>query len=481
MASLFNALNVGSGLDVRSLVTGLVAAERAPRQALLDERQARAESRISAQGQFRAAIDALVGALSSRVTSGSLSGIPSVSDPSVLTMRVNPGAIVARQTLEVRQLAQGQTLASSAIADPQAPIGQGSITFRFGTVAGSAEPTGFVAGSIDDMVVTIGPDQDSLVGLRNAINDAAALAGAPVQAQIVTDAEGSRLLLRGSMGAASGFLVETSGDTALEAFAFPESGAANLSRTQAALDAEVAIDGVLLRRPSNAIDDLVPGARLALARAAPGTMVVVEAQRSGAELSQVVSDLASALNELSAIGRALTRAGSATGSAGALVSDSAARRALQSLTRLTTEPILAPDGNAPVRLSDIGISLTRDGNFTLDSGRLAAAVRDFPETIERMITTLNRPAAFGVEPGRLPAIASAFRTATVGAIGQSSALQRELDDIARQRAVLDNRMDRLSETYTRQFAALDQSVGQSRALQSFLTQQIDIWTRSRDR
>jgi len=28
MASIFSALNVGSGIDVRSLVTGLVAAER---------------------------------------------------------------------------------------------------------------------------------------------------------------------------------------------------------------------------------------------------------------------------------------------------------------------------------------------------------------------------------------------------------------------------------------------------------------------
>lgn len=481
MASIFNALNVGSGIDVRALVSGLVAADRAPRQALLDERQARAQSRVSAQGQFRAAIDALVGALASRVSSGSLSGIASVSDPSILTMRVNPGAIVARQTLEVRQLAQGQTLASATIADAAAPIGQGSITIRFGTVAGTAEPGGFSAGSVADLVVTIGPEEDSLAGMRNAINDAAARTGAPVQAQLVTDADGSRLLLRGSMGAASGFLVETTGDPGLDAFAFPESGAAGLGRTQAALDAEVAIDGVVLRRPSNAIDDLVPGARLALGRAAPGTMVVVEAQRSGAELSQVVSDLASALNELSAIGRELTRAGSATGSAGALVSDSATRRAVQSLTRLTTEPLLVPDGNAPVRLSDIGVSLTRDGDFVLDSARLARAVRDFPESIERMVTALNRPAGFGVEPGRLPAIASAFRTATAGNVGQRPALQRELEDIARQRTILDERMNRLSETYTRQFAALDRSVGQSRALQSFLTQQIDIWTRSRDR
>lgn len=481
MSSIFSALNVGSGLDVRSLVTGLVAAERAPRQALLDDRQARAEARISAQGQFLSAIDALVSALGTRVSSGTLSGIPSVSDPSILTMRVEPGAIVPRQTLEVRQLAQGQTLASAPVADPAAAIGQGTLTVRFGTVAGTDAPTGFTGSGAANLVVAIGPGSDSLTGIRNAINDAAAVSGAPVQAQVVTDSTGSRLLLRGSLGAQSGFVVEATGDAALNAFAFPETGPAALSRTQRALDAEVAIDGVTLRRPANAIADLVPGARLALARAAPGTIVTIEAQRNSAELTQVVTDLATALNELGAIGRELTRGGAASASTGALVSDSAARRAVQSLARLTTDTILAPNGNAPVRLTDIGISLTREGNFTVDNARLSAAVRDFPETVERMVTELNRPASFGVAAGRLPAIGAQFRTASTGGPGQQSALQRELADIGRQRAVLEERMTRLTDTYTRQFAALDQNVGQSRALQSFLTQQIDIWTRSRDR
>ena len=193
MANILTSLSAGSGIDVKALTEQLVAAEKAPRSELLDARQARVDARISALGQFRSALDALVGALGTRIGSGALSGIPAVSDTSVLSMTVDPGAVVQRQQLEVRSLARGQTLAS-APRDAAAPVGLGTLTFRFGAVAGSDAATGFVAGVQDDLVVTVAEGDNSLEGLRNAINDAAAVAGAPLQAQIVSDTNGARLL-----------------------------------------------------------------------------------------------------------------------------------------------------------------------------------------------------------------------------------------------------------------------------------------------
>ncbi len=477
MDNILTSLNAGSGIDVKALVGQLVAAERAPRQALLDDRQARVTSRISALGQFRSALDALVGALDTRVSSGSLSGIPTVSDPSILTYRVDPGTVIARQQLEVRQLARGQTLASAAVTDAAAPIGQGTLTLRFGAVAGTTDATGFTAGTVPDLVVTIAPGDDSLTGLRNAINDAAAAANAPVQAQIVTDSNGSRLLLRGSLGESAGFTIEA--DTpALAAFAFAQGSVGGLARTQTATDALVAIDGVELRRATNAINDLVPGARLALARAAPGTLVTIEAQRDRGELAQAVRDVAGALNELAALGRELSGGLSATGSAGALVSDSATRRALQALGALPSRQLVTPLGGAPSRLNEIGLTLDRNGNFIIDGARLSRAVEAHPEAVEKLITALNTRSNPGAPAGPLRQLADSFRLAAQGSAGQPTALQREQAAIARDRTALDARITRTQETYTRQFAVLDRAVGQSRALQDFLKQQIDIWTKS---
>jgi len=481
MDNILTSLNAGSGIDVRSLVTNLVQAERAPRQALLDNRQARVESRISAMGQFRSALDALVGALASRISSGALSGIPSVSRPDILSFSVDPGATVQRQQLEVRQLARTQTLASQPLADAAAPVGQGTLTFRFGSVAGATDATGFTPGSIADLTVVVGPEDDSLTGLRNAINDAAAVAGAPVQAQIVSDVLGSRLLLRGSFGDASGFVTEASGDPALSAFAFGQGVTGGLSRTQSAADSIVALAGLELRRPANIVNDLVPGARISLARAEAGAVVSIGAEREPRELSQSVRDLAGALNELSSLGRQLAAGSNGTGSSGALVSDSSTRRALQGLSSITAQQLVPLNGLAPTRLSDIGLTLDRNGNFIVDEARLSRAVNEHPATVEQIYTALNRAATIATPGGPLRQIAAQFAVAAQGSPGQQTALQRESIAITRERDLLDARTQRAQENYTRQFTALDRAVGQSRALQEFLTQQIDLWTNRSNR
>jgi flagellar hook-associated protein 2 len=476
MVNILTSLSAGSGIDVKALTEQLVAAEKEPRQKLIDSRSARVEARISALGQFRTALDALVSALDTRLASGALSGIPAVSDPGVLTFTVAPGTTIPRQSLEVRQLARGQTLASSVIADAAAPVGQGTMTIRFGAVGGTAEAGALSPAALDALVVNIGPDDDSLVGLKNAINDAAALAGAPIQAQIVTDANGSRLMLRGSMGEASGFIVETEGDSGLEAFRFQEGVGGGLSRTQTATDALVAIDGVELRRPANAISDLVPGARISLAKAAPGQIIILEAVRSTAELGQSVRDIAGALNELASLGRQLSS--SSSGSVGALTADSATRRALQQMTNLTSQPLIAAVGSAPTRLSDIGLTLDRYGNFTIDETRLTRAATDHPAAVEALVSALNTKASGTSSAGPLRQLAEDFRLVAEGAAGQPTALQLEKAAIARDQLALNDRIERAQASYTRQFTALDLAVGRSRAMQSYLQQQIDLWTKS---
>jgi flagellar hook-associated protein 2 len=475
--NIVNSLNAGSGIDVRALTDNLVAAESAPRLRLLDARQARVDARISALGQFRGGLDGVVSALDARIRSGSLSGIPAVSDPTVLGFSVTPGATVQRQQIEVRGLAQGQTVSSAAITDPAAPVGQGTLTFRFGSVAGTAAATGFLPGTAADLVVAVGPDRDTLAGLRDAINDAAAQAGAAIEARILTDAAGSRLQLRGASGDAAGFVVASAGDPLLARFAFDVGSAGGLERTQAATDARIAIDGLELRRPTNRVSDLVPGATLTLTRAAPGQPVTIEARRDAAELGQAVRDLAQTLNELRAFGRELSAAPSNGGTVGALVSDSATRRVLQQLGSLTSVALVPANGSQPTRLSELGLSVDRNGSFTVDEARLARATTEQPAAMEAILTALTTRATPTRPAGQLRGMAELFRASAEGANGQPSALQREARAITADRAALDARIARVRDSYTRQFTQLDLAVGQSRQLRTYLQQQIDLWTR----
>ena len=480
MDNIVNSLNAGSGIDVKALTDSLVAAERDPRVEILDARQTRVDARISAAAQFRSGLEGVVTALDTRIRSGALSGIPAVSDPSVLGLSVTPGATVRRQQIEVRALAQGQTLSSAPIANRDAPVGQGTLTVRFGTVAGSAAATGFTAGALADLSVVIGPDRDNLSGLRDAINDAAAAAGVAIEARILSDAAGARLQIRGASGEAAGFVIETSGDPLLGRFAFGVGVTGGLERSQAAADARVAVDGLELRRATNRIADLVPGATLTLTRAAPGQPVTIEAQRDAGELGQAVRDLAQTFNELRAFGRELSASAVSGGSAGALASDSTTRRVLQRLGGLTTEALIPVNGGQPTRLADLGLSVDRTGTFLVDETRLARAVSEQPAAVEAIITALTARGGPARPAGALRQMAEQFRTVAEGSPGQPSALQRESRAIAAERALLDARMERLRDSYTRQFTELDRAVGQSRQLRTYLQQQIDLWTNRND-
>jgi hypothetical protein len=72
-----------------------------------------------------------------------------------------------------------------------------------------------------------------------------------------------------------------------------------------------------------------------------------------------------------------------------------------------------------------------------------------------------------------------LRDAVQGRLGQPGALQREAQDIARQRQQLDQRMARTEASLVRQFQLLDTRVGESRTIEAALKLQIDLWRRER--
>ena len=479
MGSIFQTLGLGAGFDTKAVVRELVAAERAPREKLLDARAKRIEAHISALGRFQAAFAALSNALDQRIASGAVGPIARVSDPSVLAVSAAPGRVVPQRMVEVRTLASAQTLATNPVADPQAILGSGTLTIRFGTVAGSGPATGFTPGTRPDLVVEIGPGQGSLAGIRDAINVAARAAGAGLRAELVSDPAGTRLLLSGETGAGAGFLVETeTPDLAPVAFTV---GGGGMARTAAAGDAELVLDGVPLRRAANSFDDLLPGVSVQLLRAAPGLPVRVSARHAPAEIAATVSDLAGALNELLGLGRDLTRGAGAPGEPGALVSNTVARSAVAALVQLTTRPLAAPEGDAPQQLADIGLTLDRDGKVRVDQARLQRAADLHPGRIEAMLRELARAGTFTSPPGPLKAIAADLRAALEGRPGQPPALQRESEAIAAERARLEARMARYEAGLTRQYAALDRQVGEARQTLAFLSRQTDLWFGRRER
>ena len=128
-------LGIGSGLDIKSLVNQLSDAQKAPKQAQIDKRETLNSARISSLGEISGAIDNFASALSSLIAGGTLFTQPTVSDSSILGAKALPGARIGGLSgeLEVVQLAKAQVLESTRVTASD-PVGQGTLTLT--TAAG---------------------------------------------------------------------------------------------------------------------------------------------------------------------------------------------------------------------------------------------------------------------------------------------------------------------------------------------------------
>lgn len=452
MVSIANTLGVGSGVDTTALIDALVSADRAPRDAALKVRGDRAAARQTGLGQIGSALDALVAAMASRTRGGALGPLPGSSDTGVISARATAGATRSLQptSIEVRALAGGQSLVSAALASAAAPVGQGTLTLTLGRVTPDGEGFTF-AGAAAGTEIAIGPGNDSLAGLAAAVN----AAQTSVRASIVDDGTGARLSLKGPTGAASGFILTASGDSGLDRFVHaPAVSAMTIAAT--ARDADLRVDGIAVTRPANSIADLIPGVRIDLVRAAPGTTVTVAATRDTAGLASAVSDLADALNALHDLNATLTRGASGGEAAGALAGDATVRGLQRQLSGLT----VGAGG-----LSSVGVTTQRSGQVTVDTARLAKALESDPDGVEALLVRLTAPGGALV----------AARGSLGG--GATDRLVRERRGIATEQAAQEARSAALRTQLTRQYAAMERAVGGFKATQSYLDQQIKAWNR----
>mgnify|MGYP000928810889 FL=1 len=137
MASI-TSLGAGSGIFSNDLVDQLVNAERKPAEIRLDQRQQTAQSKISAFGALRSALESLRSPMETLSSSEGLKAFSaSSSNEGVAGVSIDP-AVASRgsYSLNVTQLAQAQSLASGEFADRAATaVGTGTLTFKVGGVS----------------------------------------------------------------------------------------------------------------------------------------------------------------------------------------------------------------------------------------------------------------------------------------------------------------------------------------------------------
>jgi len=467
--SIVTALGAGSGIDMAALAGSLAKVQFEDRINRLSAKSDALDTKISTASAIKSQISQLASALGDRVRNGDLAPTPTISNSSVATVsRAVATRPAGSYTLEVSKLAAAQTLTTPAYASGASAPGAGTLTFRFGSI----EDGTFAAdGAREAVEITIAPGA-TLAQVAAAINSSRA----GVSAYVANSAEGARLVLKGAEGANNAFVIETSEDPAnpgLGALAWEPASGDPARVLSSSGDAEFKVDGVSMKSATNAVGEVAPGLSLVLKATNAGNPATVTFNDAKNAVTSVMQDLTGALNEIIGALAAATNP-----MHGELARDDGARTLRRQLASLGSAVIMPNAQNgAPATLAELGLSIGRDGTFTLNTATLTAALTRDPEGVAAMFTNglygvyssidkIARTASTAGNPGSLAGSLSRYTS-------QKSQLREENAKIADQQEALRARL-------AKQLSAADARIGAFKSTQSFLQQQIDMWKKSSD-
>jgi flagellar hook-associated protein 2 len=384
-----------STLDVNSIVSQLMQVESRP-LTNLQNRQSALQSKISAYGAIKSAFSATGDAmarLSAPLPFNTLKAVSS-NDAAVSASagaKTTPGTY----NVDVTQLAQAQKLSSSAFASTDASIGSGTLNFQFGAFASGA----FTAnGAQPAFSVVIAPGQDTLTGIRDAINQA----NGGVRASIVNDGSGFRLALASTItGAANSLKITTTDADAaptdnagLSQLAYDPAATAgsgrNLTQTAAAQNALLTIDGVSVSKSSNTVTDAIDGLSLNLIKTTGGTPAGVTISKDSTAVKAALDDFVKAYNNFNTMVKNFTGFNPATRTASLLTGDATVNGLLSRLKESLNTAIPGYTGT-PSRLSDVGVSFGRDGTLAFDGAVFDKAAQNPAFSIAPLFAATGTP------------------------------------------------------------------------------------------
>jgi flagellar hook-associated protein 2 len=377
------APGIGSNLDVNGIVSQLMAVERQPLTLLKNRTQA-FQTKLSGYGTLKGGLSNFQTALKDLSNGSKFTAAKgALAEATIAAVSVDGAkAVPGTYTLEVERLAQQHKVYSAAAFDATSAIGSGSIAIQFGSYDATGN-TFTVNASKAAQTIAIGAGQGSLGGIRDSIN----AANIGVSATIVTDNAGARLVITSKdSGAANSLRLTVTDDdgnatdaSGLSQLAYDPTAAVgagkNLTQSAAAQDARLAIDGIWLTKSSNNFSDVVDGVTLNLQKTNLGTPTTLTIERDKAKVQESIEAFIKSYNDVSKTLRDLTAYNEATRTGAALQGDATVRNLQAKLRGILAKPLSGTAG-AVNSLSQIGVSVQRDGSLALNAQKLDAALQN---------------------------------------------------------------------------------------------------------
>ncbi len=467
------SLGIGSGLDINSMVTQLVALERRPLDQMRTE-ATRLQTQVSSYGQLKSLFSSLQDA-STALNNAPLwqRSVATSSNDAAVSAIGGADAVAGSYSVTVQALARNQTIVSAnPLGASTSLAGAGTLTLQLGSWDGA--PAAFTAkpdSTATDITVSA---TDTLADVRNKIN----AAGAGVTATLVTDANGTRLSLRSNeSGEVNGFRLQAAdadgaaGDGAgLSRLAYdPPAGNVGMELRQAAGNATATVNGVSIESTSNEVKDIIPGLTLRLRKETGAEEVSVNLATDRAGVDAAIKSFVEAYNALAKFIGTQTRYDEASKKAGNLQGDGAVTAVQARLRAVLNMPSAA--AAAFPRISDIGLELQRDGTLKIDQAKLDSAMGNLPELKK----------AFGnsdsANPGnegftrRFANLAKQLLDIEGSLTTRTEGLQKLIEKNSDSQARLEDRVERFQQRLVAQYTAMDANLSRLNALGAYVTQQ----------
>jgi len=316
---------------------------------------------------------------------------------------------------------------------------------------------------INGREITISNPTSDLTVIRDAINNARA----GVTASIVND----KLLLTGdNTGASATIKLEDVSGTLLTDLGLLSGGVNNdLQRAQ---DAEVWVNGLLVKSATNTVTNAIPGVTLTLHKAT-GIDENLTITNDTAPAVNAIQDFVNQYNSV------MDFISTKIGKGGDLQGDPTLARIQQTLWKMVTETVEGTSGKYRT-LWDIGIStgsvvgsgaltFDRSGKLALDTTKLTAALEDDPDAVRALF---ENGADKGIAEKLDSYIKGLVRSGDGVLTTKEKFLEDVMDDIEEQIARLEERLAAKEEQLRKQFAAMEKALSMLQSQGAWLNAQI---------
>jgi flagellar hook-associated protein 2 len=474
-----SSIGLGSGLDVNSILTQLMAVERQP-LTKLQSQATELKTQLSTFGNLQSQFATMRDKANALVSPTLWSGLAATtSDASAVKVATGANAVAGSYSVAVAKLATRQTVTSTALASGASTLNEGSLTITLGAWTGDPVDNFAPKAGAAAVTVAIGAGETSLAGIRDKIN----AANAGVTATIVNDSSGARLSLRSNeTGAENGFKISASetvddgnADTGLTALNFDRLAASSrMVPGQAAQDAEATINGVAIVSKTNELANVVDGLTLTLQKTTASNVELSVASDT-ASVKTAINDFVTAFNGLAGFLRTQTAYNAETQTGGPLQGDQSAV-SLQSQLRSALNAASSASSTW-TRLSDVGIAMKTDGSFEVNATKLDNALANLPE-LKKLLATDGLDTASSGFVRRFKRVGDAAMAADGTFDNRTSGLNASLRRNSQYQENMQNRLAATEARLRAQYGALDTTMSKLSNLSSYVSQQIAAYNNS---